>query len=1187
MSETIRVIILPSIDPAARRVEEVPAGLTVAAVAALLLPSVPSELLRAHIVGWRDDYVLEPRVWHRLRPCAGATLALQVVPGDSGALRSALLVAGSIAAVTIGGPLFAGLGAFAPIATATLGLGISFAITSLVPVDTPSTKKDPEVHAISGFRNELRPDGVVPEVLGTVRWAPPYAATPVTSARGLKRWITAAFCCGYGPLAISDIRIGDTPISKYRKVEMEVLEGYPTDAPMSLYSRQVVERSLSIQLTFVDGEETEFTAPDITEWSYDVSFAQGLYAVTTKNEPKQIKMGVGIRHWYRPAGSTSEEDWVEHLPGAAELVYVASSLQPVVFTTVVSAPARGQYELKWRRATLDYDEIDSELTGFKACSRSDLTALRSIRPEYPIAFAAPLGLINVHIQGTGRLNGMLDSLNALCSRLLPDWDAATQTWVVRATSNPASIFRHILTGPVQAYPVDAETMQALEEWHEWCAAKGLTYDRVLTDEGTTRDRLREVAAAGRASPLDLGASWSVAIDRVLDTVCGHITPRNSRAFRWRRSYSRMPDAWRVKFLDAASNYEEKERIVPLPHFGGGAPVIIQDLSLPGYDDAALIWREARRRGYELLLRPDTYSVEVPWEHLTVTRGDLVVVAHPVLLSVSAQARVAETLVIGERVVIRLDEPCSMEADRSYAVRIRLADGASLVQPVETHAGTSDVLRWVGELNDIAVGDLAMFGPAGEEALECVVKSIAVIDDLAATLTLVDHAPEIETLADAEVAPPWSGRVGEEAGASTVAPGVPIISVTSGDDTIVTGGVVVTLEPGTGAREPRTYEVDHRLVGGEWVTLTVDASAGAAILTAYGAGEQIEVRARAGAGDLWSTYTATVTHTVGVYVTATLDGVDPVAAADFVVGAYMLSGATVLPTGILAREGGAKTVVGATGAAEVVAANALAYDYSAGRRQLRAEGASTNIFLFSAAPTDPQDIEVAAQPYTISFWGPGSFMLSDAYAATVTGVGLDVRTILTITPTAGTLTLTPVGAVSRAQMEVGSSATSYIETMDAAVTRVTDVCPLSAAAEALVAAAGPATIALRLTVVAGAVNGQILGLDGGGYILSINSAGGLSASTPVGAASFDATPGGYFPRAAGLCVGWDGDGTYCAASGAGGASNATAPSGTITGVYLGHAAGIPAGDVYLVDQLDVWPIKGSPAAIQAQAQVYGS
>ncbi len=80
----------------------------------------------------------------------------------------------------------------------------------------------------------------------------------------------------------------------------------------------------------------------------------------------------------------------------------------------------------------------------------------------------------------------------------------------------------------------------------------------------------------------------------------------------------------------------------------------------------------------------------------------------------------------------------------------------------------------------------------------------------------------------------------------------------------------------------------------------------------------------------------------------LDGVLPVLRADFVRDRYELNGAGVGASALFTRSGGAKWVVGPSGALVEVPANALAFDYSSGRRRLLLEKASTNLHLHSSA-----------------------------------------------------------------------------------------------------------------------------------------------------------------------------------------------------------------------------------------------
>ena len=71
----------------------------------------------------------------------------------------------------------------------------------------------------------------------------------------------------------------------------------------------------------------------------------------------------------------------------------------------------------------------------------------------------------------------------------------------------------------------------------------------------------------------------------------------------------------------------------------------------------------------------------------------------------------------------------------------------------------------------------------------------------------------------------------------------------------------------------------------------------------------------------------------------------------------------------------------------------------------------------------QSVTTLAAQYTLSFIGTGAVTLSGTATGTLTGTGPD-RVSLTVTPTAGTLTLTVSGSVTKAQLELGTSAGPY-------------------------------------------------------------------------------------------------------------------------------------------------------------------
>jgi hypothetical protein len=117
---------------------------------------------------------------------------------------------------------------------------------------------------------------------------------------------------------------------------------------------------------------------------------------------------------------------------------------------------------------------------------------------------------------------------------------------------------------------------------------------------------------------------------------------------------------------------------------------------------------------------------------------------------------------------------------------------------------------------------------------------------------------------------------------------------------------------------------------------------------------------------------------------------------------------------------------------------IQWNAAASQYRLIVEPQATNLLLNSTT-LSTQSATTANVAHTLSFFGTGTVTLTGtSTAGPLVGTGANNRVSLTFTPTAGALTLTVSGSVTKAQLETGSRATSYIETFAATVTRSADI-----------------------------------------------------------------------------------------------------------------------------------------------------
>lgn len=719
-----------------------------------------------------------------------------------------------IAAFTGGNLLtFAGMGAAA---TTSMYSGIAltsglFLLDAFCPVSLPSVSQ-PETaspsYSIAGARNQMKPFGEIPVLLGTEKVFPIVLTQPWIELVGDDEYLRMAFLWGYGRLSIGTIYIGDTPITSYADCTVYTYEGLPGDAALALIPYSSHNSPVGVELVY-QSPLIRSAPPGVDSLTVQMMWPAGIGQNHGDGpEPGQCEISIYFK-------KETDSEWTHAGVISLPRIYTTKTMRRGI---TMSVDRDHNYQVMAQKATPDGDQT----TSWNAVVWVNIQAFRY---EDPVTFPYPLAITEIRIKASQQLNGIIDSLNAVCSSYAPIWNGSAWTEEEYVTNNPAALFRKVLTHPANPRPRTAAQIDnaGLGAWYEFCVANGYKFNQYRDSRSSVRATLAAIAFAGRASPALVNGKWGVIVDTGTEPVAQHITPRNSWGFSAEKTFFERPHAFRVRFRNEENNYEWDERIVYDDGYNASNATKFESIEFPGITSPALAWKFGRYHIAQARLRPETYYVYQGWEHLVVRRGSKVRAAYDVPLWGSGWARVKSvTLNEGETHItgVILDDKVVMEAGKYYGCRFRLPDedNTSLYLSVNTVAGETDTLTFATAIpvaTGPAVNDLAMFGEANRETAELLVKEIQRASDYSARLVLVDEAPAIYQ-ADQGPIPPFDPHITRPVDITKIAPGPPvIINIRSGTECleIFAGGVrtrvFVSLYPPEGNVKIGSYRVRYK------------------------------------------------------------------------------------------------------------------------------------------------------------------------------------------------------------------------------------------------------------------------------------------------------------------------------------------------------------------------------------------
>jgi len=636
------------------------------------------------------------------------------------------------------------------------------------------------------------------------------------------------------------VRIGETALNEYTDWELEWLPGGDSDPPLTLFTRNVIEVAPEAPVFDDDGITATRTAAAGKTISVDVAAPA---VVSFGRSGRSYATGVGLTIEVRESGSSGAwlvvappdsavpgdvpgfvaGDWRDAYSGSYPIIdggsvpsdgnvlgvapgllspgpigprwYLkGSEVKPVSLSVRIELPTSAAYDVRVTRresvadtgislAVKDADDVEADFAW---------RALRTIGADIAQTVPPGLSFLALRIRTTDQLNGVVNNLSVVAGALLPVWNGSA--WVMQRTSNPAWIYRDVLTGAATGRPLDVARVDddALIDWAARNESDDREFNGIFDGRTTVYEAARNVASTGRAAFSIRDGLFSVVEDMPDKVPRQLFTPRNCWDFGATKTFSRPLHALKVKFKDRDADWQDSERIVYADGYSedgsGGTEVAteFESLALFGLTDEQQAFIEGRYFQAVAVLRPETATWMADIENLVCRRGDVVRYQHDAMLLGLGAGRIKATTVGS----VTLDESLTVEVGKTYQLRIRRDDGTQSLSTITNAPGTHKTLTLNGGLPaGVKVGDLAAFGETGLVTQDWLITGMEPQADMQARITAVPYSsPQVF---DAGPIPPYDPLVTR---AETRPPEPVIVNVLAGTDAALRGS--------NGSRTPR-------------------------------------------------------------------------------------------------------------------------------------------------------------------------------------------------------------------------------------------------------------------------------------------------------------------------------------------------------------------------------------------------
>ena len=893
------------------------------------------------------------RVEYRAVPGKGNTLRLVLTLALVAAAPWLTTQVGIAMGTTAAGTTAAAFAAASPLAYTAISTGVMMvggalinAISPIRPPDINTPGTNIQQYMVSGGANQVRPYEAIPVILGKVKITPPLGAVNyLTYENDTESYLSMLLLWGYGPLNIdaSTLKIGNISLTEYtlpvppvtldRKTtptaqqlldftaiygkDVDVVTSNATLTCPGQYNAVLTEGSFGPWVPASSGVavyDANGAVVPISQFTVSLHLPQGLRRIFAEGKESGKEESVWVRIEIQVKdGAGPWTTWTDFALGDGTVKKDAFTVNK----TYYNLNSTNEVQVRVRRKTGADLEWTKEANGYaKAQIYGQVVLLQTVflRNTSPIKepINCTLAGTALKIKANEQLNGQIEGINALVQTWAPSWDGTA--WTTMATNNPAALFLYVLKHPANPQRVKEADVASkinlaqIQYWHNYCVTKGFEFNSVVGSQRSILEVLRDICAAGRASPAMIDGKWSVVIDEPKSNIVQHFTPHNSWGFESTKALAKMPDGLRVTYIDEDQDYQQAEVIVYNSGKSASNAELFESIQLPGVTKKSSIIDHARWHFAQAKLRPEVYRLNSDIEYLVCNRGDRVKVMHDVPMWGTGSGRVKTRVSSTEFV---LDEQVFIDVTKNYTIRFRSALGGTVERTLNktgmtTGYHTTITLATSTTSTEVNAGDLYMFGEYQEEAQDLLVLSIEPSSNKSATLTMVDYGvtdtynifTDYATLTAATVFESQITLPGKDLRDSFIDTDVPTISLAVSDESaarlLSTGNYEQRIKisytnPQELPRSTQKIQCSYYLQTSSTTssglttsstlinanTFTEDYSAGSIYISGVVKGEVYKIKLRYVASDgRTGPWTSEITHTVGQFTNyATVASVD--------------------------------------------------------------------------------------------------------------------------------------------------------------------------------------------------------------------------------------------------------------------------------------------------------------------------